>query len=357
MNLRGRRGPRWPRGRMRVLLGVALGLVAVLVLWTLWAESAPATERALRLAVRDQLEAWFPDELEPAAGTYGIKLVQSSEAGPVVVLLHGLDEPGDIWDDLIVALEGKPLSVWKFEYPNDQAIDRSAAFLARSWGALAADRPVTLVGHSMGGLVGREFVSRWRHPAPPRGDAVNGAPVRELILVGTPNHGSEWARLRVWLELRDHLEPRGEREFSLFAALRDGAGVAKIDLRPGSAFLETLNARPWPGDVRVRLIAGDLTAPTAAAQASLEALVAGAPGEGVKKALRAWWEGLGPHLGDGVVTIDSVRLPGLAEPVVLPASHRGLLRRSAFEPGEPPATPLLLEWILGERAGDSAREG
>ena len=147
--------------------------------------------------------------------------------------------------------------VWELRYPNDQGIDRSADFLAEHWPALPDDRPVILVGHSMGGLVARDFITRWRHPfgeSPP----LEGAPIAGLIMIGTPNQGSPWARLRIWLELREHFEDAQRRRFSLFAGLRDGLGEAKIDLRPGSAFLEALNARPWPVSVPCAIIGAQL---------------------------------------------------------------------------------------------------
>ena len=72
---------------------------------------------------------------------------------------------------------------------------------------------MVLIGHSMGGLVARDFVSRWRHPIGPVQGApgIGGPSVAGVILVGTPNAGSEWARLRVWLEVRDHFASPAQR--------------------------------------------------------------------------------------------------------------------------------------------------
>lgn len=333
-----------------VMLGVA---VLGTVLWISWAENHPGDERALRMAMREKLEAWFPDGMRPPSGEYGWTRHQVKEAARLtVILVHGLDEPGDIWQDLIPALGDEPVDIWELRYPNDQAVDRSSAFLAEVWPQVPADRPAVLIGHSMGGLVIRDFVGAWRHPvgAAPR---VEGAAVRSVFLVGTPNHGSEWARLRVWLELRDHFLNAEEREFSLFASLRDGVGTAKVDLRPGSRFLETLNARPWPEDVELRLIAGDVL-DDGVFRENLEELAARAPTEQSAHTLREWWSDVAQSLGDGVVTVESVRIEGMEDPIVLPASHRGLLRRSPFEPGNPPAIPLLRRWIrevLADEAG------
>jgi len=343
-------GGRFRRLAYIALVGALLGIGST-ALWIGWAETHPQTERELRLAWRAQLEAWFPVEMAPSPRDHGLFRRDAGDLSSpplAVVLVHGLDEPGDIWDDLVPQLraartdKNTPLcAVWELRYPNDQAIDRSAAFLAERWPALPAETPVVLIGHSMGGLVIREFVSAWRHPveAEPR---VRGASVQMACLVGTPNHGSEWARLRCWLELRDHFPDDRDREFSLFASLRDGVGTAKIDLRPGSEFLDSLNARPWPEAVELRLIAGRVMRDDRFAD-GFASLMERMP-DGRREVIQRWWDGLDGDFGDGVVTMESVTLPGV-EPVVFAASHRGLLRQSAVEPGEPPALKPLLEWV------------
>ena len=236
--------------------------------------------------------------------------------------------------------------VWEFRYPNDQGVDRSTDLLAAHWPELASDRPVALIGHSMGGLIIRDFVTRWRNPvgAPAR---VEDAAVRGVILVGTPNQGSEWARLRIWLELRDHMAAGPERRFSLFAGLRDGIGEAKIDLRPGSAFLEELNARPWPEGVPIRLIGGLLTEPPESMAESLEAISAELGSTDLAEVLEDWWSSLGEGLGDGVVPLASLRIPGAPPPVLVQASHRGMLARLFPNDPEPEAIPHIVAILKG----------
>jgi len=327
----------------RWLLALGLLLVGALALvWIGWAENHPREERRLRVLVQDRLSDWFPQDMAPEQGWHGlhVRVVPAVATGPRILLVHGLDEPGSIWDDLIPALGGAGFEVWEFRYPNDQGIDRSADYLAERWTDLPGDRPVVLIGHSMGGLVARDFVSRLRHPvgspAPGTGPAVSG-----VILVGTPNQGSEWARLRVWLELRDQFPTGRGRRFSLFAALRDGTGAAKVDLRPGSDFLLDLNSRPWPDRVPVLAIEGRLLAPPDLS-AGLDAAAAEAGSDDLRRRLRDWWSSMGDGLGDGVVTLDSARLPDGAEPLVFDASHRGLLVRLLPGDPEPPAIAAIL---------------
>lgn len=317
--------------RHAVALGVALLAVA---LWSGWAERHPQQERQLRVELQEQLEARFPAVMEPPADRYGI--FQQTIHGPGigadggnhrrtlrVLLVHGLDEPGGIWADLQPALAAAGFDNWEFRYPNDQAIDRSTDLLASSWSELPNDLPLVLVGHSMGGLVIRDFVSRWRHPAtvPAPQPRLEGATVRGVILAGTPNQGSDWARLRVLLELRDQWAAGRESGFSPLAGLRDGTGAAKIDLQPGSVFLSDLNARPWPQSVQVHIIGGVLMASA-------------------------------PTLGDGVVAPESLIFDGAPPPIMVAASHRGMLARFFETDDEPPAIPaimrLLDEWTSSE---------
>jgi len=337
---------RWRRGAA----GLLFSALVVTALWTWWAESHPRQERRLRVLVHEQLRKWFPEELAPADGWHGLYPRAGAAPGDAlpVLLVHGLDEPGSIWDDLVPALQAAGHAVWELRYPNDQGIDRSAEFLAAHWPGLPPGRPVAIVGHSMGGLVAREFVSRlWR--AGMLGPAVAG-----VILIGTPNQGSEWARLRVWLELRDHF-PTGEaRRFSLFAALRDGAGEAKIDLRPDSDFLRALDARPWPEGVPIFAIAGRLVAPPAHLAAGLATAAAETGSAALGRELSAWWSTIGQDLGDGVVSLASAAVPGGPPPLVVEASHRGMLARLLPGDPEPPAIApilaLLRDWETRGRA-------
>ena len=357
------------RSGLRWLLGLLLTLIALAAAWTWWAEAHPRAEREARTWVHDQLLAWFPHAMDPDDGWHGLhrrdpglgesfqpeSLDQSGQSGQPdpsdlpnpspgaarsLVLIHGLDEPGDIWDDLAPALTAAGHAVWEYRYPNDQGIDRSADWLAELWPTLPPTPPVVLIGHSMGGLVARDFVSRWRHPV---GSApkVGGPAVAGVILVGTPNGGSEWARLRVWLEVRDHFASPAARPRDLMAGLRDGLGEAKIDLRPDSDFLRALNARPWPGEVPVYIIAGRLANLVGEEVAQLKAALIAAGVEDLAPQLDHWDAAAGDALGDGLVSLDSARLPSVP-PLVLEASHRGLVRRLFGDSPEPPAIAPIL---------------
>lgn len=330
---------------------VPLGLcLTPTIAWIVWTENHPEQERELRLTLQEQLEAWFPEEMSLPPGDYGFvpRADERLRSGrPQVLLVHGLDEPGGIWDDLVPALDEAGIEAWEFRYPSNQAVDGSADLLATHWPQLEGARPVVLIGHSMGGLVIRDFVTRLRYPSH-QAPAVEGAEVRGVIMVGTPNQGSEWARLRVWLGVRDLIANLPQQQFSVFAELRDGTGAAKIDLRPGSRFLTELNGREWPDEVPIRLIGGRLTEATPVMLQNLETL-SSRFGIDVAEPVEDWMSDLSEGLGDGVVPLTSLIVPEAPPPVIVPGSHRGILARTPFNGDEsvPPAIPEILS-ILAE---------
>ena len=350
-------GYRVRRRRWLVWLSPFVLVVLAVTAWTWWAEEHPRDERELRVRVHELLDEQFPERMRLPADRIGFEpLTEKTVDSPDVILLHGLDEPGGIWDALAPALRAAGWNPRAFRYPNDQAIDRSANLLAEHWHELPAEQPVVLIGHSMGGLVIRDFVSRHRYPVDGFHGA-RGAAVKGVILVAPPNRGSPWARLRMWLELREFLARLGEADFSPFVPLQGGTGAAKVDLRPGSAFLDELNARPWPADVPVRIIGGRLTQGEADFPQRMEDLAEQVGVDGVSDEFRANLEAVGAGLGDGVVPVSSLPLPEAPPPLLLDASHRGLL---VSDNGEPPAIApilaILRQWRVSA-ASSSASEG
>jgi hypothetical protein len=79
-------------------------ILVVTALWTGWAERHPGEERALRTLVHDQLDDWFPELMSPAEDDHGLflRVPAAQTRRPRVLLIHGLDEPGIIWDDLAI---------------------------------------------------------------------------------------------------------------------------------------------------------------------------------------------------------------------------------------------------------------
>ena len=328
-----------------LLLLLPLLAFALIGGWMLWTEQNPESERELRIIAQEQLEEWFPEAMSLPPELIGFHPAgpEHEQGQPDVILIHGLDEPGGIWTALAEALAGAGMTAWEFRYPNDQAIDHSADLLALRWEELESDE-VFLVGHSMGGLLIRDFVSRWRHPVE-QSTPLAGPEVAGTILVATPNQGSEWARLRAWLEIREWMADIPEGRLSLFSRLRHGTGAAKIDLRPDSRFLTELNARPWPDRVPIQIIGGRLAEPTPAMLEGLQTLMEDMGQEELHEAFELWWRDAGEGIGDGAVPVESLSVEGAPEPMIVHASHRGLLVEMPWSDREPPAVGLVVQQL------------
>ena len=77
-----------------------------------------------------------------------------------------------------------------FDWRED--IDRSAGRLDAEIKAFGAGDPVHLVAHSMGGLVARRFVHRFRETWQAMDDPDGRGRGGRLIMMGTPNRGSRF---------------------------------------------------------------------------------------------------------------------------------------------------------------------
>ncbi len=107
--------------------------------------------------------------------------------GRVLVLQHGYSHNGAVWSSTARALERRGYRVYTLDQPLWAPIDTMADRLAaRIQEVCAATRAahVTLVAHSMGGLIARAYLRK--HGA---------ARVDHLITLGTPHHGTFHARL------------------------------------------------------------------------------------------------------------------------------------------------------------------
>lgn len=86
-----------------------------------------------------------------------------SDDGPVVVLVHGLGATNRVWDGLVEALDPS----WGWIAPDLPGHGGSGPLSGYTFGSLAAavdavldpERPATILGHSLGGVVGLELAS------------------------------------------------------------------------------------------------------------------------------------------------------------------------------------------------------
>ncbi len=185
----------------------------------------------------------------------------------VVFLLHGLGKgPLDMTPmEMTLLHHGWEVVNWRYN-STQKTIDELATDLAAAL-VPYADRRVDFVGHSMGGIVVRTYLQRY-HPT-------NAG---RLVMIGSPNHGATIAGM-----LGD------------FMAFRLMLGPAGQQLRRDSRFLAELG----PPTCEFGIIAGGK-----------------GDGVGILKLL--------PGDNDGIVEVESTRLPGAADFVLVPYVHASL---------------------------------
>jgi len=261
----------------------------------------------------------------------------------IVLLVHGLDEPGTIWDELTPHLLDHGATVVRFDYANDQGLEDSANDLAgvlRRLSELGVAR-VSIVAHSMGGLVARQALTSDSGYA---GDGAGGKgaagvgegglpAIERLIMVGTPNHGSPLAHLQAVAEAREQVVRRVQGTAAdgsgVLGYSGDGCGEAGRDLCIGSDFLKTLNARPNPKNVAITTISGIATPSAACSYLKDDAARqwAGLLGRERAEALALQACEAVETLGDGMVGSGSPRIDGVEDHVEIAADHRSMLKQ------------------------------
>ena len=341
------------------LIALILFLLSIVV-WQFVADRFRPEEKALRTKVRRALTDAFPHHALEVRAQFGLFPFTRSESPSdppltrcnAVVLIHGLDDPGSVWRNLAPALADNGYRVWYLHYPNDQPIVDSARFFADRLQEIHLPESVgvAIVAHSMGGLVTREMLTSPQIDYALRIKTGEAPSVHQLIMVGTPNHGSEMARFRLFTEVRDQWVALVQGKGHWLRWIFDGAGEAKIDLLPDSEFLKRLNARAHPSDVNMLVIAGVASPWKTPEIERFSRRSAPLKPESETKTSDRWNDVLlsvADGLGDGLVTVESTRLADIAHQTV-DGTHMTMIRNiSANSSRMPPAIPVIIRQLSG----------
>lgn len=311
-------------------------------------------ERQTRIHIREAVKKKYPEAVKRLEATYGLRPFEQPKASvkrdvktTEVILVHGLDEPGKVWMNLAPVLVKEGFSVWIMTYPNDQPITESAQFFLKRLKShnISKTGSISIVAHSMGGLVAREMLTDPSLSYTKKADKGELPAVELLIMVGTPNHGSELAQFRIFTELRDQLENLFKGNYHWLQGIIDGAGEAGIDLIPGSKFLKRLNSRPHPRNVNMLVIAGVMSqmqknkiekfAHNLKVKLPGDTRVAAGKMENVLLSVSK-------QVGDGLVPVNSARLSGVPLKIIQ-GTHLSMIRNiRAGSQRIPPAVPIII---------------
>lgn len=187
--------------------------------------TAPEEASAVRAALNGVLGDYLEATDNPLATPMGLHPLVPGASGPPLVLLHGLCMHEAQWRregaDLPAAFAHLGYQPLGLRYNSGRPVWRNGAELAALLSTLHG--PITLVGHSMGGLVARSAIAQaGRRPWRKR--------LQALVTLGTPHQGAPLERggqqLQQLLAVSAYARP-----LALLAARRS-AGIR--DLRHGS---------------------------------------------------------------------------------------------------------------------------
>ena len=353
--------PKYKRYKKKRWLWAVGGILLLIGLWHLVASFYLEEEKELRRQLRETVKEKFPEQTARFYESFGLFYFETDGKASggldadqkTIVLIHGLDDPGKVWQNLAPALVQADFNVWLMHYPNDQPIVESAGLFFEVLPELKQRGidSISIVAHSMGGLVSRELLTcpQIDYRAATKNRQVPEVAV--LIMVGTPNHGSQLARLRVFTEMRDQLARLTKGEANWLGSIIDGAGEAKIDLLPGSRFLTELNARPHPAGLDMLIIAG-VTSPWK--ESDIKRWVRDTR-QKVPEESQKWVDMLGENmiamtdgLGDGLVTVESSRLEGVPHQTV-DGTHLSMIRNITSSSRRiPTAVPIIVDHLTSQ---------
>ena len=334
---------------------ISIGVLLFTGFW-IYKISGEGNDYGNRAQIRQMIQHNFADEADQLGKRFGVRpFVESQDPNLPnsrlpVLLIHGLDDPGKVWMNLAPALDKAGYSVWIVQYPNDQPIKESAKFIYDRIKAtnVLQNTSVAIVAHSMGGLVVREMVTSPILSYDKDVGKKEFPQISQIIMVGTPNHGSKMAHLRIFAEIREQFVHVTKGEYHWLLPFVDGVGEAGVDLLPESNFLSELNGRHHPAGIKMRVIAGVMSP---VEQKEMARSIEGFEDKLSDKNKIAFEKlidnihSIAQQVGDGAVSLKSATL--LNVPLVTVAgTHLSIIRNiSPDSERVPPAIPVILDTL------------
>jgi pimeloyl-ACP methyl ester carboxylesterase len=252
---------------------------------------------------------------------------QRSVDRPLVICLHGMRSDEHRFDDFRAFLRGTGHATAAVSYDDRQSIVTSAEQMSELAAQVfvAPHQPeLVLVGHSMGGLVAREWTEN---------PELNNAKVIALITAGTPHRGSNWASLPPLLGM--FADRKLDASDIVDVLLHEPSAPGMRQLSPESEFLTKLQSRPRRPDVQYTTIAGTDSPVTEEQVTKLRELLQRLNEQSTTlrllqpriRPLLTSFDELVDGKGDGIVAVARATIEGVDDVVLVDVTHIALFRR------------------------------
>jgi pimeloyl-ACP methyl ester carboxylesterase len=262
----------------------------------------------------------------------------------VMLFIHGFHGKGESFVAIREHFRTAGYRTGCVHYDDHVSIARSAskvAAMVKQQFAADTNSRLVLVGHSMGGLVAREWVENPELTSPQ---------ISHLITVGSPHSGSAWAEVTPLPDLLVNGSFTPDVVIGLLS--NQSTTPSAVDLRPHSEFLTTLASRPRCKTVHYTTVIGtgnpidESTRSTLREQLlTLQNTSAGGLLKTRIENLLSCFDEVCADEGDGVVSVDQAKIPDVNDIVYVDCSHWEF-----FDAPEQDGTNLVWD-AIGQRIG------